>query len=138
MSLTLQAAIVAIQNKADALTGVRGAPDYPPEDINVVPFAVTYMSSARHEIGSAGRMTSFFNLVTEIHVSRKDLPRDIAGVIAYADSFPAALRDDPTLGGAITAIVGPVLSLFTPMEWNSIKTIGFQFTTQVKLVQDAT
>ena len=127
---TLQQAIAAIQAKALALEGMREAPDYAPEQLNVFPFAVTYAGSGRWE-QMAGWKRGLHTVVTEIHIARKDLPRDISTAMPYCETFPNSLLADPTLGGVIDAI-NDVSYVFGPLDWGQTKTIGFRFSITLK------
>ena len=54
--MTIQAAIAYIQGLAEGLTGIRQAPDFPPEQMNVFPFAVCYPSVGEFRAGPIGLM----------------------------------------------------------------------------------
>lgn len=132
---TVQDAIEAIQAKARALAGMRAAPDYAPDSISAFPFAASYPADGRAETESAGWHIMHYNVVTEIHVSRKDLPRDLAQVMPYVETFINAVASDPTLGGVVTSVEGDILWTFTGFEYAGVQTVGWRFTTKIKQQQ---
>lgn len=135
---TLQLAIDQIQDEVGALSGIRGAPDEPPDSINVFPFAVCYARSGSYYIGPPDVMTGLHTIVLELHVARKDLARDVATAMGYAKSIPnaiySALKD-----GSLTAIstLGDIRYEFVPMTWAGQDTIGFRFYIEEVKTQDA-
>jgi len=93
------------------------------------PFVVTYPQS-----GTISRESLWLNgnhsLVTEIHVARVDLPRDVAEVIPYLRLLTTALWDDPNLDGTIVNF--PFITYtFGPLKWGDIDTIGFRLLTDI-------
>lgn len=129
---TLQQAIAAIQNIAAALSGMRAAPAYAPDSINQFPFAVSY--PAHGSVGGTDFHQARYTIVTEIHVSRRDLPRDMATLMPYVELFTQAVLASPTLGLSATALAGTIEFDFAVMEWAGVPTIGFVFKTPVKQV----
>ena len=49
-------------------------------------------------------MTALHTIAVEIHVARKELPRDVAAVIPYGELVAAALLTLPTLSGTVDTI----------------------------------
>lgn len=128
---TLQDSIDRIQAVVGNLSGIRGAPDEPPEKISAFPFALCYAKSGLYKCGPAGptKMTGLHTLVLELHVARKDLPRDVALAMAYAKSIPNALYKDFLAGTlvGVEAFVG-ISYAFGPLWWGGQNTLGFTFT----------
>jgi hypothetical protein len=122
---TLQDAIAYVQTLVGGVSGIRAAPEYPTEDINIFPFAMAYSGGGTWEI-SAGRAKGLHTIVIEIHVARQDLPRDTHALMAFSDSIPQALLSDPTLGGNI-ATFGTIRYTFGQLGWAGIQTLGFRF-----------
>lgn len=132
---TLQDAINAIQAKARALPGMRDAPNEPPEQPGMFPFAISYPDAGDWTgIGETFKQ-GMHTVRTDIHVARKDLPRDYLRLVPYADSFPNALLGDVQLGDSVTAIVGGIAYEFFSADWgNGVVTIGLRFRTTVKQI----
>ena len=130
---TLQDAIEAIQDVALTLSGVKEAPDYPTEAMNQFPFVVTYAASGTWERESDWKK-GLHTIFAEIHVSRELLPRAIAQTMPYAETFPNALLNDPTLNGTVDTIVGEIRYTFGRLSLggNQDEHIGFRFEIQVK------
>lgn len=131
-------AVLKVQALAAALDGMRAAPDYPEEQMNVFPFAVSYLSLVEVERPSATLASpSLYTIHTEIHVARKDAPRDMETITPYAASFPAAIKAAGQLVDATGATVDAVLSCigqYLPSDWGGIETRSWQFDTRVKVL----
>src|SRR5512139_3347037 len=125
--MTLQAAIAKIQDIAGAVSGIRAAPEYLPETINIYPFLVCYAGSGSYEYAPAGVMKGLHNIILELHIARKDLPRDTEKAMPYADSIPLAIFHDPTLGGTVSTF-GRISYTFGGMQYGDQMTLGFRFT----------
>ena len=66
---TLQAAITQIQALTEAVSGVRAAPDEPPDQISHFPFVACFPESGYYTPGApAGMMQGLHNIVVEVHV----------------------------------------------------------------------
>ena len=135
---TLQQAIDAIQDLMGALTGMRSAPDEPPEDMSVFPFCVAYASDGTWGgFGGAGGKKGLHTIIVEVHIQRSDLPRDVAAAMAYSESVANALIGDPTLAGTVDTIVGDITYTFGGLGWAQApgslpNTIGWRFQLVVK------
>lgn len=121
----LLAAIQALQDTVGAVSGIKKAPDYPPDSINSFPFAVAYPADGTWEV-YAGTTKALHTLVVEIHVARADLPAAVANVIGYGDSVPKAILADTTLGGTISTF-SDITYEFGSLDWGETKTVGFRF-----------
>jgi hypothetical protein len=130
--MTIQAAITNLQAKALALTGVKAAPDKPPEGTGAFPFAVSYERSGTMVLRSANFADDLATIFTEVHVSRQILPVAINTAMALRDPFLVSIRDDPTLGGSIST-VREVRRTFGRLEWGGIETIGYRFEIDIKV-----
>ena len=131
--MTLQSAISAVQAIVGAISGIRKAPDYPPEQLNVFPFAVAYSGGGNWTFGPAGDKRGLHNIVVEIHIQRKDLPRDVSTAMGYSDSIPNNLMKSPTLSGTCDTFAG-ISYTFGALNYGETQTLGFRFTiTGVKI-----
>jgi hypothetical protein len=132
--MALQDAIARIQTLVAAVDGIRASPQYLPEAINIFPYSVCYAGNGSYDFGPSGVMKGLHNIILEIHVARKDLPRDTEKVMDYADSIPLAIMHDPTLGATVSTI-GPITYTFGGMQYGDQLTLGFRFTiSNVKLM----
>jgi len=124
--MSIEATRLAIQRIALTLPGMRAAPERPQEQIHAWPVAFTFFSNGRENKSSATRRVKLYTYVTEIHVSRTDLGRDIANSEPYIESFPTALWADPTLGGAV-ATINEIRATYGPLGWGGMETFGVRF-----------
>lgn len=132
MTQTLQGAVERIQKLANGLSGMKAAPDYPPEKMAAFPYAVSYVGSFDATSQSANWEIVLATIITEIHVQRKDLPKDAQVAVPYGDSFRQAVLDDPTLDDKVTT-VRTVRGTFGPLDWGEMQTLGWLMETDVKL-----
>lgn len=133
--MTLQAAIDYLQETVVAgIGGIRKAPADPPESLhNLFPFAVAYASSGQAVGGRKGygSLTATHDIVLEIHLARKNLPRDAKMAYPFGDSVPMRLLhpDYRTLGGNVQKFTSLDYT-FGPLQWGErdMHTIGWRFT----------
>ena len=125
--MSLQTVIDEVQAICRTVSGIKGAPSYAPEQINLYPFAVAYPGDGEVEFGALGEMKALHNVIVEVHVARKDLPVDLQRVSGFVDSIPAALMDDPTLGGSCDTFQS-IRYRFSQLGWGGVETIGYRFT----------
>lgn len=131
--MALQDVISEIQNTAGAVDGIRAAPDYIPESLNIFPFLVCYAGTGSFEISPTGVMKGLHSIILELHVARRDLSRDVKNAMQYSDSIPLALMHDPTIGGTVSTF-GRISYTFGGMQYGDQLTLGFRFTIEnVKL-----
>jgi hypothetical protein len=125
---TLQEAISQIQAEVKGISGIREAPETPPDQINQFPFAICFARTGEYRIGPAGVMTGIHTIVLELHVARKDLTRDVPTAMKYAKSIPLAIIA-ALFEGTLTAIatLGTIRYEFGPLGWGGAETIGFRF-----------
>jgi hypothetical protein len=133
---TLATVLSGLQTACGAVTGIKDAPAYPPEQANDWPFLVTYFTSFRGEVNTPEDFRLLYDVVIELHINRRELPYDVAAVLGYAETVPNAffkwLRDN---GIAHESVDG----YFGVMGWgddpNWIATLGFRWTIKdVKIV----
>ncbi len=129
---TLATVIDQVQAYMRTLSGIRAAPDEMPERVNVFPFVIARPGDGTWEFGADGTKKGLHNIVVELHVARKDLPRDIATALPYCDSVPNLLMNkllnDNKWNGTIDTF-RDITYRFTVWEWSpELKTIGFEFT----------
>lgn len=125
--MTLQSVINAIQDVCLTVSGIKGAPDYAPEQINVYPFVVTYPGEGSIQFGTTDEMKALHDVIVEVHVARKDLPMDMRAVAGFVDSIPAVLLADPTLAGTCSTFQS-IRYRFGALGWGGQDTLGYRFT----------
>ena len=130
--MTVEAAILNLQAKLLALSGMKAAPDAPPEGAGAFPFAVSYERTGTLAMRSAGFADDLATIWCEIHVSRQILPIAIGTAMAFRDPFLKAIIADPTLGGSVST-VNAVRRTFGALKWADIDTIGYRFEVDVKV-----
>jgi len=126
----LSAVIAQVATTLAGVSGIRKAPVNPEEQMNVFPFAVVYPLEGVSTFGTPGERLALDSIVIEVHVARKDLPRDVATSLPFADSVPAALMSDMTAtqwAGTIDTYEA-INWTFTALGWGGIETLGFRFT----------
>lgn len=134
MSQSLAGAITALQTAVGAIDGIKQAPGVPPEKLSQFPFAVAYPGTGRIVMQPTGWYQAFHTIVLELHLARKDLPRDIAAALPYVELIPAVINANRTLGGAVTTIDGDISYQFAQLDWvGDIQTIGFRFEFEVRI-----
>jgi hypothetical protein len=135
MSQNLSDVVTQIQTIVGTVAGIRQAPAYPPDSINVFPFAVAFPASGEIVRNSVASKIELHTVRLEVHVARKDLERDIATVINYGRLIPSALlaTDALTLGGHVTTITG-ITYTFGPLGYADTETVGYTFDINYKLM----
>ena len=137
MAQDINDAVTYLQTLAAGIDGMRQAPVEPTEQASF-PFAVSFVSMLISSTQpSAGAQINLYEITTEIHVARKDLPRDYAGLKPFAVLFSATVWGDynanrQALGGFVSTINGISGSL-QPSHWGGADTLAWIFKTQVKV-----
>ncbi len=134
----LVAAIAKAQELvAAACTGIREAPDYPPEQMNDFPFLVAFPGTGTFTGGPAGMKKGLHAITMQLHIARKNLPRDVEQAAPYIESIVSALMVDPGWGGTVDSL-NQIDYRFGPLGWgigpgDPVNTFGVAFTLHVKL-----
>jgi hypothetical protein len=132
MTKSITDAVENIQALAKALAGIRAAPARPTDATGAWPAVLSYIGAVDVSQQSATHRTRLFTIVTEIHVPRKDLSRDVAKLDPYPTAFPDAVFGDVTLSGAVDTVLSCKGQLLAG-EWGGIETLKWAFNTQVKI-----
>lgn len=119
--------IIAYIQDCATNAGARYAPDFPPEQTAVYPFAVTFPARAEWTTPYAGAMKGLVTVRTEIHVQRRDLARDVERANVFAQAFPNEIWDDPTLNGNVDTVLSVNQVEFGPLSWAGTDTLGYVF-----------
>jgi hypothetical protein len=134
---TLKQALGYLQTAGGAVTGIKAAPDYPPEKAGVYPFFVTYPGRFRSVQQPQGSATTLYDIVCELHVSRKaQLSAEVLLLLSFPEAVIEALFE--ACNTNILAQAG-IEGFFGPLQWDDVETIGFTFTVrEVKIITDFT
>jgi len=134
---TLQGAIAEIQEVIRAVTGIRKAPNEPPESLNgVFPFVATYSQSGRLLIGEPSQtITTLADIIIELHLAREkgNLERVIQQSIDYVWHIPNALGNE-LYSGMVTGgfehiqTWGDMDYEYGALGYDKLNTFGFRFT----------
>lgn len=132
MADTLQNVCVQVANYLSALTGVRAAPSYAPDKLDPFPFAVVYPGAGVWEFGATpGEKKGLCTIIVEMHVARKDLPKDLEKAMSFGDSVPNLLMskmvNDNKWNGKIDTFQD-ITYTFGALGWNGMPTIGYRWT----------
>ena len=127
---TLNDAIIQVVRYARTLPGVREAPDYPPESLNSYPFVLGFAGGGVWRFGPAGDKKGLHSITLELHVARKDLPKDVEKSMGFSDSIPnllmSKLINDNKWNNTIDTF-DQISYTFGPLGWGNEPTLGFRF-----------
>lgn len=131
--MTVPAAVSRLQTIAASVSGVNVAASLPPESLAQFPVAISYVSdcalAARY---SGAHAHSQWVLTTEIHVSRKDLPRDYDLLDDIGPAFAVAVVSEPDLSGTVSALI-ECRGTLGPGQWAGLDTLCWTFKTTVDI-----
>lgn len=134
--MALKDAVKDIVDELQTISDIRRVPDAPPENNSQFPFAVVYPISGIYTQGPAMVMTGLHSVNIELHVSRKDLPRDFALVMDLIDQIPQELMALLNDGGFTNlATFGEIPYTFGPLSWAGVDTLGVTYTIENVKVQ---
>lgn len=123
----LKAGVDEILDEIREISEIRRVPEAPPENNDVFPFVVGYPSSGIYT-GRPNVMKGLHNVAIELHVARKDLPRDYNKVMEIIDEIPYQLQKLQVDSGFTTvATFGEIEYSFGVLEWAGIETLGVTY-----------
>lgn len=131
-----QDVINAIQDCIGAVSGIKAAPDYPPEDMSEFPFVAAFEGSGSWEWYTSdeiyGSKKGLLTVIVEVHLARIDLPNDARKAAFYSDAIPNAILKGVhynRLASTVSAVGRIESSGLIPMSWGSKEknTIGYRF-----------
>jgi len=136
ISRVQQIALATSLSSTDA--SVKSAPDYPIENIDPLPMAISYLGGGEFNMVSATMHKNFPTIHVEFHFSRMSLKYAYQDINAVALDFPARLADDPTLNGNVQTILAgrdtPIGYTVRPFDWGKVVTQMMLFVIPVKLL----
>lgn len=125
MSITLQDVVDAVRNKLRTVDpAIRSVPDGPIENVSVFPFGTAFIRRVNYKQFSQTLRHGTHTIAVQVHVARKDLPRDIEKSMPYGEAVPIAIYNDLTLDQKI-ATVTEIRGAFRAMEWGDAETLGW-------------
>ncbi len=140
MPNTPEAVVTRLQVLAATVTGIRNAPSTLPDQIAMFPAAISYLESFEESAGLVGSDNVIYTAVTELHVARKDLPRDYAVLDGMAALFITAVRNDSrsnTAGtlGVIASAIGNASGTLAASSWAAQDTLAWNIRVPFKIQQ---
>jgi hypothetical protein len=125
-----------VKRRIKALPGIEQIDLYPPEKISSFPFVTIWPGPGQWVYGPAGDKQGLYSIIVELHVARKDLPKDAEAAMRYVETIPNALMstdDGDTL--ATIAFSSIDFSGLILLGYDEEKTVGFRWIMQnVKLI----
>lgn len=124
---TLAQSCAAVQDVAGAVTGIRSAPDIPPEQIpdgSVI--AIAFPGPGEVTEITLNRTSGEHTIHLMVCTARKHLRTDWARVIALGDTVPRALFAAGTLNSTVLQVLA-VRYTFGDMEWGGQQLFGWLF-----------
>lgn len=127
MSVTLQNVVDSVRDKLRTITPtIRSVPDGPIENPSVFPFGTAFMRRVNYTQFSQSLRHGTHTIAVQVHVARKDLPRDIEKSVPYGEAVPIAIYNDLTLNHVISTVT-EIRGAFRAMEWGDQETLGWDF-----------
>ena len=102
--MSLLTIIQAVQDITGAITGVRQAPDYPPNKVSTFPIAVCYAASGSWTENPIDCITGDHIIRLELIWARRDIERLVESALPYGDSVATALLQNRTLNNTVSYI----------------------------------
>lgn len=125
---SLQDIIDEIQDVVADVSGIRRAPDNPPEAMAVYPFATCFPREGYWTMTPSGMIQGVHTLWLEVHVARKDLPRDTETAIALSKSIPEAIWSAyRNQSFTHLKVMQRISYTFGVLDWLGTDTVGFRF-----------
>ena len=130
--MSLDGAIDGLRTTLSAMSGLSRTYDDPPESINQFPSLIVYSDSGTMEYNASGGQ-SLHLLVAEVYHARQHMPQAIDAAKVWPDRAYALLKDDYSLGGAVSHIVWPYRYRIRPKNYNDIVHLVCRFEITVKV-----
>ena len=126
--MALKDAAQEIVDELRKITDLRRVPDEPPETNSQFPFAVVYPIRGTYGGGIPGSMKGLHSITIELHVARKDLPRDYSKVMDIIDQIPQQMLS-ALKNARFTALdtFGLIEYEFGALSWGGVDTLGVTY-----------
>ena len=134
---TLDDVILIFAAVGQGLSGIKSAPDYPPEKAGDFPFWVVYPPRFTSTQTPQGSMTTLYDIACGFHIGRKGtLSNEVEFLLGYPETIMESLFE---ACNANLLAHETIEGTFGPLGWDDTPTIGFLFTIRnVKIVTDFT
>ena len=76
MADELDSFITALTTKLEEMTGVKDAPEHPPEKLNQFPIVVCYFVRGEFNYSAGGPCIGMHTVYADVHLARSSLPHD--------------------------------------------------------------
>lgn len=115
-----------------SIPDIKKAPDKPPETSAVFPYAISLPGDGSWRVQSQGWREAQHRVITEIHVARGILPKDVDRALPLHEKFVEAIFSDPSLGGLVEGVLS-IDYTFGWLDWGDEKEVhlGWRFTSTV-------
>ena len=134
MTKSIDDACKEIQTIVLAVSGIQAAPDYPPDKISQYPVSVCFAGSGNIKPTSGGGVEGLHQITLELHYPAKNRARAVEVLNPLARLIYRALFSDSnfSLNSTIDTI-NEISYEFGPLGYDSVDTIGYTFTIDVKI-----
>lgn len=135
MAKVLPDAVARIQAIVGGLTGVRGAPDSPPDSLpSTWPYAVCYPGRGEISAIEATTNVEIHTIILELHHGHQELARVVSTIAPYVRNINIALWNDVTLDNTVDTIQA-IRYTFGLLGWGETdaQTLGIRFEIDVKI-----
>jgi hypothetical protein len=123
---TIKDVVTTLQTAVGAVSGIKSAPSYPPEQAADFPFVVTYPDKVFARDHAPDQFGAWWDVNVEFHLARKDLPSEVQKSLELAEPlFNAVLK---TLRDNFVPFDDGIDGGFTEMVWGDVQTIGYRLT----------
>ena len=125
VTVVLYSVIQRLAVHARAVSGMRSAPDNPPDSINMYPFAITYFMRGRWRGNDATWKTALNTFAIDIHLAKlPDIGRVLETCAEMPETLAQAIVSDETLNDTASC-VNEVRGEFRVMNYAGIDTAGY-------------
>lgn len=145
MAKSLPDALEQLQKIVGGISGIRSAPDSPPERASAFPFVICFPSTGTYRTDSAYTSTDTaihgeHTLICQLHVARRDLPRAFDKALPYAELIKNVLFKQANIrfSGTIDTIIEEITYTFGGLEYAGVETLGYSFSIPIKIRNDTT
>lgn len=137
MAKLLEDAYEELQQLLSTITGLRSAPDYPPDKPGTFPFLVVFPASGTFAPVTFDGPEGAHTVIIQIHVARKDLARDLKDAIPYVEKIAKKLlyQDHSNLNSTVDDI-GELRYTFGDLEWGGVPTLGYSCELDIMMMRD--
>lgn len=142
MTQPIENVLLQVSTVVGAVSGIVGAPQYPPENITYDPFAVTYLMNGTVGGGAVGTKRDLITVVIDVLIPKRVLDQDLAVLVPLIDPVTHALLAQISSGGSkfassIDTFDEITLTFLPKVEYGAIEMTGYRFAMQKVRIQVA-